>query len=151
MSPTAEMPVMPVLVVSVGSCKWSPGAVLHPDRDTGGPGRLRRGQWLPSLFQVSAQRAGKIQEVPILRMHPHSGSKALSHVSLCSSTLLWKPGITVAGLGICQLTVFSAVNTSLLKFKASQKKDQLWQITHFTKILEKGSKSQKVPFLTHLK
>lgn len=62
---------------------------------------------------------------PILRMHPHPGSKGLCHVSISSSTLLWKPEITVAGLGICQLTVFSAVNTSLLKFKAAQKKDQL--------------------------
>lgn len=119
MSPAAGMPVMPVLVVSVGSSKWSHGAVLLHGRDTGGPGGLRRDT---GVLQVSAQTAEKVQEVPILKIHPHSGSKAPCHVPKPSSTLLWKPEITVAGLGICQLTVFSAVNTSLLKFKASQKR-----------------------------
>lgn len=117
MSPTARVPVMPVLVVSVGSCRQSRGAVLLHGRDTGGPGGLRRGHWHPSQLQ----RAAKVQEAPILRMHPHPGSKAPCHVPKPSSTLLWKPEITGAGLRICQLTVFSAVNTSLLKFKASQK------------------------------
>lgn len=76
-----------------------------------------------TLFSsTSLERAGKVQEVPILRMHPHPGSKAPCHVPKPFSTLPWKPEITVAGLGICHLTVFSAVNISLLKFKASQKR-----------------------------
>lgn len=134
MSPAAWMPVMPVLVVSVGSCKWSHGAVLLPGRDPCVPGGDT------GVLQVSAQRAGKVQEVPILRMHPHPGTKAPSHVSKPSSTLLWKPEITVAGLGICQLTVFSAVNTSLLKFKASQKRINCDKLSTSQKSWKKAQK-----------